>query len=246
MIEFYSLFSSSKANAYLIKTEKSTILIDAGQNKKKLKESLHKLNVKYLDAIIITHEHQDHSKGIEIYKEFNAKIYTKFETFEILNSKYNIENYEFINSEFSIDDIIIKPFNLMHDAINHIGLEISYEEISIIHITDTGYLSQEILSKIKNKTVYCIESNYDEEKLMESSRPLFLKKRIISDTGHLSNIQTNSYLKQLIGDKTTNIFFLHLSEEVNSIDEVLKINNDIKIKMQVAKSSEIVKIKMPI
>ncbi len=97
-----------------------------------------------------------------------------------------------------------------------------------MHITDTGYLSSSVLDKINNKHTYIMESNYEDELIMTNPNyPFYTKQRIMSDRGHLSNIDCNRYLKEITGSNTKNIFFAHLSVQNNQHDLVLKHNESL-------------------
>jgi len=195
------LASGSKGNSTLVITEESKILIDDGISLKKLEESIKPYQVKELDAVIITHEHSDHVKGLpQLQKKYHINIYDK-------------ENIDTI----ALKDISIIALSLSHD-VPCMGLIIKNQDKELVYITDTGYLSSRVLSKIKNKDMYIIESNHDEQMLLEGNYPLSLKKRILDDEGHLSNKSSAKYMKDLIGDKTKFIVLAHLSENNNTKD----------------------------
>ena len=96
----------------------------------------------------------------------------------------------------------------------------------LVYITDTGYINKKILDIIHNKNTYIIESNHDTELLRKGPYPFYLKQRILSDTGHLSNKDCCKYLKDLVGKDTKNIVLAHISENNNTKEIVLdEINN---------------------
>ncbi len=113
----------------------------------------------------------------------------------------------------------------------------------MVYITDTGYLKESTLTKIKNKDCYIIESNHNIKKLMECSYPFHIKQRILGDKGHLSNETTAKYLEKVITKTTKNIILAHLSEENNSEELALEamkniIQNNPTVKLQPAKQNE--------
>lgn len=226
-----NLASGSKGNSTLIETESINILIDAGLPFSNLNKRLNNSFPK-VDVLILTHTHGDHIKGIDSFiKKFNPRLITienkkeeKLETFE--NISYE-KNYNF-------DNIEIETFNLSHD-VPCIGIRIKENDKELIYITDTGYIKEKTLDKIKNKDMYIIESNYDEEMLTNGSYPFYLKQRIRSPKGHLSNHDTLRYLKYLIGPKTKLIALAHLSEENNSPKLVENNMKDIKKLKQIEK-----------
>lgn len=218
-----NLASGSKGNATLVETNSVTILIDAGLPLSNLKKRLNRTFPK-IDVLIVTHTHVDHTKGLKsVIKEFSPVIYTSEN-----NLKEQIDNYEKIvyNKKEQIGTIVLETFNLSHD-VPCIGLIIKEDEKELIYITDTGYIRDKILDKIKNKNMYILESNYDEEMLINGKYPFHLKQRIRSPKGHLSNEDCLKYLKKLIGDKTECISLAHLSEENNDPKVVEKGINDL-------------------
>ena len=190
------LSSGSKGNSTLIETNKTNILIDAGLPLKNLKERLKK-DLPTIDILIITHSHSDHTKGLKsILKHHNPKIYMQEQgADEIID--YGKINHE---SKIKIEEVEINLFPLSHD-VPCTGVHIKEKDTELVYITDTGYIKQSILNSYKNKDIYIIESNYEEEMLMNGSYPFYLKQRIRSDKGHLSNKDTCRYLKTLIGNK---------------------------------------------
>src|SRR5699024_1080680 len=102
-----------------------------------------------------------------------------------------------------------------HDAKGSVGFLITEDDNSIVYITDTGYINRKYFPLLENKNIYYIESNHDEKMLMDGPYPYYLKQRIISDEGHLSNDTTAKYLKKLVGDNTKYIILAHLSEHNN-------------------------------
>ena len=123
----------------------------------------------------------------------------------------------------------IELIHTSHDAPYSVGFIISQEDKSIVYVTDTGYINRKYLNKMVNKDIYVIESNHDEVMLMDGPYPRFLKERVISDTGHLSNKTTAKYLKKIIGDKTKYVLLAHLSEKNNTEEKAIEamINEEI-------------------
>lgn len=211
------LKSGSKGNSTLIETKTLNILIDAGITLKELQE--YKNDIK-IDIVFITHSHTDHTSGLKrLYKNFSPIIYTRNET--VLNSTDFKSLY--LEKEIFIDNLDIISFNLSHDS-DCIGFLIKdlNDNNELVYITDTGYINKKILDIIKNKNTYIIESNHDVEMLRNGSYPFYLKQRILSDTGHLSNKDCCRYLKDLIGSNTKNIILAHLSENNNTKDKALE------------------------
>lgn len=220
------LASGSKGNSTLVESEECKILIDIGITKKELEYKLGDIKLETIDAIIITHNHNDHIKGLNaILKRYPIKIYTT--------------NY--INHELKIKDITFKFFELSHD-VSCMGMIIKNINKEVVYITDTGYINSKIQDLTQNKNCYIIESNYDDKLLMEGKYPYKLKQRILKADGHLSNIDSAKYISKAMGDKTKHIILAHLSEENNNpnlaYEAMHKVLNE-NINLYVANQKEV-------
>ena len=121
-----------------------------------------------------------------------------------------------------INDLNIELIHTSHDAPSSVGFIFSYQGKSLVYVTDTGYINRKYLTKMVEKDAYIIESNHDEIMLMDGPYPRFLKERVISDQGHLSNTTTAKYLKKIVGKNTKNIILAHLSETNNTEELALE------------------------
>ena len=247
------LSSGSKGNTTYIETKEAKILIDAGNSSKYIINKLTELHVdpKTIDAILITHVHSDHIKGLSVLlKNTNPCIYMTEKMHPYLDF---VKNYYIIdNNSFSIKDISINVIKTSHDIEDSVGYIITNNDKSVVYITDTGYINQKYHNILKNKNIYIIESNHDIEMLNNGSYPFELRQRILSDKGHLSNYDSAKYLAKFIGNNTKKIVLAHLSEENNTeelayktlIDRLKKekiVFNDIIIAKQ-NKETELINI----
>ena len=211
------LSSGSKGNTTLIATQKTKILIDCGNTCKYICEKLDnlKINPQSIDAILITHTHSDHINGLQVFlHKYNTKVYLTEKMMEELSF---VENYSFINdNNFNINDINIDVIKTSHDASDSQGFILTNDNKSAVYVTDTGYINIKYHEMLKNKDLYVFESNHDIEMLNNGKYPFHLRKRILSDKGHLSNYDSAKYLGDFIGDKTKYILLAHLSEENNT------------------------------
>ena len=209
--------SGSKGNATLVIEGKSVLLIDMGISLSSLKEGLSLFNLKFfdIDALLLTHDHSDHTKGIKYLDPL--PIYCGEEV-------YDGENVNFVKPlhSFSIKDFTITPVRASHDAHNPLGFIIETKNEKLVYLTDTGKILKTTLSKIGNADYYVIESNHDVQMLYDTDRPMCLVNRILSDKGHLSNVQSANYMVKLIGPKTKQIILAHLSEEANTPEKALE------------------------
>ncbi len=221
-MDIHILASGSKGNATYIKTPKTKLLIDAGISHRQIKLRLEAQNLTLdgLDGLLLTHEHSDHTKGLkQTIKQTNVPLYTGLKTYRKVKDTIP-ETTTHIPIEpdqpFMFNDLIITPLKTSHDAVESFGFIIQEEDKRLVYITDTGYLEQADFYKIKNAETYIMESNYDVTMLFDSERPYYLKKRIDSVKGHLSNDDAAYYLTKLIGKNTKHIVLAHPSLECNT------------------------------
>ena len=221
-MRFVVIESGSKGNATLVIDKGRVLLIDMGVGLRVLKEALCKenFNTYNISALLLTHEHWDHTCGIKYLPPI--PIYCTKETF----SSENVNEIEPYN-EFVIDHFRIFPISTSHDVKNPVGFVINNNLETLVYLTDSGKITVKTLQKIKNADYYIIESNHDPEMLMATNRPMILKRRILSTKGHLSNEQSATYMTKLVGDKTKEIVLAHLSEEANSPDVALNTYNEV-------------------
>lgn len=212
-MEFYLLASGSYGNCTLIKANGKNILVDFGLGIIETKTKLFELGctLEDIDAVLITHEHSDHIKSIQYLK--SDKIYATFET---LSSKVNGFNQIKPLAIYDICGIHIMPIPISHDVKNGVGYIIDDGNERMIYMTDTGYVNRKYYELLKNADHYIFESNHNVDMLLRTSRPFFLKRRILSDEGHLSNEDCAEILAKLIGSNTKTIVLAHLSEDANT------------------------------
>lgn len=223
------LASGSKGNCTLIKTEKINILIDIGITYQQLASELEKINLtpKDLSAILITHTHSDHIKGLPVLvKKTNLKVYALEEMVEELSKKIPLDNIFLYENPLELEDLKINLIRISHD-VEGVGFIIEHKNHSLVYITDTGYINRKYLPMMKNKDIYIIESNHDEEMLMEGPYPYILKQRVIGDKGHLSNKTTAEYLLETVGEKTKKIVLAHISENNNTEELALNTTKEL-------------------
>ncbi len=227
--------TGSKGNSYLITTkENNYYLIDFGITLSKLKKYV---DIKELKAIFITHIHNDHILGLKNLK-YDIPIIAKGKTKEYLENNYSLNLLDDNINKF--EDISFDFFELSHDVENY-GIIIKDKINELVYITDTGYIPQKYYSLLKDKSIYLVESNYDDEMIMHSEYPYYLIQRIVSDIGHLSNYQTSKFLSNVIGKNTKKVLLIHLSEHNNTKETCLTaINKIVDFEVSIINEEEVV------
>lgn len=228
------LSSGSKGNTTYIETEETKILIDAGNSSKYIIDSLDELNVdiKDIDAVLITHVHSDHIKGLEVLsKKIKCPVYITKKMYPYLDY---LTNYIFIeDNKITIKDIEIDVIKTSHDTEDSVAYIVNNKNKSIVYITDTGYINSKYFDILSNRSIYIFESNHDIEMLNNGRYPFHLRQRILSDKGHLSNYDSAKYLSKFIGKDTKEIILAHLSEENNTEELALKTLKDRLLKEEI-------------
>lgn len=218
-IKICTLASGSKGNSVLVDNGKNKLLIDAGLSMLETKKRLKKIDVDIcdIDGILVTHEHIDHIKGIEKLSKL-MPIYAHDYTMEIIAERCNIERkyqMSFSTDEFSIGSFDIKTFRTSHDVVYSLGYCISDCESKITYATDLGYCSKDFIKKASNSDLVFIESNHDLDMLLNGNYPAYLKRRIVSNRGHLSNDSCARAIWEICKTGTRKFILGHLSEQNN-------------------------------
>lgn len=223
MLNFRSLYSGSSGNSLFVQSDNAKVLIDCGVSSKKIEEALNSMEVdaSSIDAILITHEHSDHVKGLATFSsKFDIPVFSTIETFdnmEKITSKIRTNNLNYfkIDEKFCIGDLEILPFSIPHDAANPCGFNIFNNDKKISIATDIGHMNSAILKKLEGSSFLLLESNYDTEVLKCCSYPFSLKSRISGPTGHLSNDIAGKTITYLLKNGLKTAMLGHLSKESN-------------------------------
>jgi phosphoribosyl 1,2-cyclic phosphodiesterase len=216
-MRFYILESGSKGNCTIVESNGNYIMIDDGISNKKLMTKLKQINIEKenIGALLVTHNHTDHIAGISSI-DFNI-------TYAGIQSGVDVPRENLLTpfEEYDINGFHITVVPTSHDAPGSIGFIIEDSKEKLVYITDTGYIYEKVVEMIVDADFYIMESNHNVRMQIESNRPQYLKKRIMGDEGHLSNIDSANYICDVIGSRTKQIILAHLSEDANSHDQAL-------------------------
>lgn len=251
MLKFCSLYSGSSGNSFFIQSDNAKILVDAGVSCKKIVDALASLNIaiENIDAILITHEHTDHTQSIgTISKKYDIPVYANKKTWKAMPKqidKIDKKNIYYFNSNklFKFKDLNILPFSIPHDAADPCGFSISKGDSKISIATDIGHMDNNVLENLKNSNFLLLESNYEPDVLRYSRYPFHLKQRISSSLGHLSNIDAGKTINYLADYGLENAMIAHLSNENNFPELAYKsvleqIDQNKKLHLEVASRVE--------
>jgi len=214
------LASGSKGNSVYLETGGTRILVDAGCSGREICKRLDSIGVdpSTLDAILLTHEHTDHLAGVgALSRKLRIPAIISSRTFETSRSKFaKTELVEFESgSRFTFRDLMIDPFPITHDACDPVGFVVESSEGRAGFATDLGIATRLVRDKLKGCRALVLESNHDEEMLMNGPYPWHLKQRIRSRHGHLSNNESVDLLQDVLHDGLEALFLAHLSEVNN-------------------------------
>lgn len=225
-IRFSVLASGSTGNATVIQHEEATLLIDAGLSAKKVIELLAKKDVAPTDlnGILITHEHSDHIKGVgALSRKHCIPVYANEKTWVELDRLIgdvppDCRKVLETGGTVSFGAFTAESFGISHDAAEPVGYCFYDGERKLGVATDLGYVSAKVRDKLADSDVLVIEANHDTEMLRTGRYPWNIKRRILSDLGHLSNDAAGELLCQLASAKLKRVYLAHLSLEHNLLD----------------------------
>ncbi|MFT8318076.1 MAG: MBL fold metallo-hydrolase [Sporolactobacillus sp.] len=225
------LASGSTGNSLYIENGEQRLLIDCGLSGKKMIELLGQINRKpeQIDAILVTHEHSDHVKGLGVFaRRFHTPVYANDKTWQAMSGSIGEipldQKFDFqANSVKDFGKLSIESFSVSHDAADPMFYIVHDQEKKLSLLTDLGYVSQHIKGMISDSDAYIMEANHDTEMLMMGRYPWSVKQRILGDTGHISNEESAIALTDVIGNKTRRVYLAHLSRD-NNMKELARLS----------------------
>ena len=226
MLKFISLGSGSSGNCYFIYTETDGLLIDVGVGIRTLKKHFkdYGLNMALVHRLLITHDHADHIKSVgSMSHDYHLPVYATQIVHEGIDRNYcvvrkvsaDLRHLVTPGETFRVGDFLVTPFSVPHDSSDNVGYYIEAQGTSICIITDAGCVTEEMAAYISRAQYLVIEANHDIEMLMQGPYPQHLKQRILSKTGHLSNVDSGKAIAENMSEDLRHVWLCHLSEENN-------------------------------
>ena len=221
---FCPLYSGSSGNALFVQYGRTRLLIDAGKPGKTLDEALGMIGVNpdTIDAILITHEHNDHIAGAGVMcRKHHIPVYANEATWRGMEAKFGripegCRRVFDSDGDFYLGDIGVAPFRIPHDAAEPVGYRLWGGGLSISTATDLGHFPRHVRDAVAGSSLVLLESNHDPEMLrMNAHYSSYLKQRILGNHGHLSNEACAEALLQLVDTGVRNVILGHLSGENN-------------------------------
>ena len=232
MIHFVSLASGSSGNCYYLSDGHTTILIDAGIGSRTIKKRLKELDLDFqnIQAVLVTHDHVDHIKAVgSLGEKSGIPIYSTRKVHSGISRSYCMTerlktSAHFIEKEepFMIGSLRITAFDVPHDSIDNAGYFIETTEGNFCLATDVGHLTESVIAYLCNADYLVLEANYDETMLRMGPYPTYLKERILSSTGHLSNREAAEFLVTHYSPRWRYVWLCHLSKDNNHPDLAYK------------------------
>ena len=224
-MKMLSVASGSSGNCIAICSNNTLVIVDTGISRKRIEEGLNQydLTLKDASAILVTHEHSDHICGLGVVsRKDKIPVYSSKGTIDaIINSdsigKVDKDLFQYINPDesFAIGDLEINPFRISHDASEPVAYRVTSGKKSVAIATDMGTFTDYTINNLKDVNALLIEANHDIRMLQTGPYPYYLKQRILSDKGHLSNERCGELLSSILHDNLKKVFLGHLSKENN-------------------------------
>lgn len=227
-LRFQSFASGSSGNCYFIGNAYNGILIDAGIGVRTIRKNLKAIGLDFENiwGIFVTHDHADHIRAVGALGEIHhVPVYSTQKIHEGINKSYCVteklngsRRYIEKNESVEIAGFKITSFQVSHDATDNVGYTIEYQGKRFTFATDLGFVCEDAARHLKAANYMVFEANYDETMLTNGHYPPDLKRRIRSNTGHLSNMQTGVFLSENFQEHLQFVFLCHLSKENNHPD----------------------------
>lgn len=220
--------SSSDGNCLLVSHNNTNILIDAGISSRRIASATAQagISMENIGGVFITHEHSDHIMGLKtLLKKHRLPLYAPRivanRLVEMLPDLCDGMNIIPVGEELSLGALTLRAFFTSHDTDESVGYRVEGDGAVFAVATDTGCVTEEIFDALRGAETVLIEANHDKQMLMDGPYPVFLKQRILSDTGHLSNAHCGELARALVDCGTRRVVLGHLSRTNNTPDLAL-------------------------
>lgn len=226
MLKFISFGSGSSGNCYYLSTATDGLLIDIGVGIRALKKHFrdYGVNLNMIHHILITHDHADHIKSVGSFSsDYHVPVYATERVHQGINHNYcvqrkvadDLKRYVTPGVSFQVGDFKVTPFPVPHDASENVGYQIEAEGVCFVIITDVGAITEDVKQRISQANYLVLEANHDVEMLRQGPYPEYLKNRILSPNGHLSNSDCGKAIAENMTEGLHHVWLCHLSEENN-------------------------------
>ena len=245
LLRFTSLGSGSQGNGTIVQSDSTTLLVDCGWSKRETVSRLKRRSIDpaQIDAILVTHRHGDHSRGVDVFSRgYAVPVYCSVGTQEGRNGKVLVEPESHLiargGSPFLIGDIEVSPIQVPHDCSEPLQYVFEHDGKRFGLLTDVGHISLEVHEGYQNCQTLFVESNHDVNMLWKGSYPIHLKHRISGPFGHLSNRQTLDFIEGVYHDELVQVIVGHISQENNDEDVLDREYENLRTRIQVSYATQ--------
>ena len=222
---FRSFASGSSGNCYYFGTHRQGVLIDAGVSTRHIQKYLHEMQLDFnnIMGVLITHDHADHIRSVgTLGEKVKLPIFTTGVIHDGIDRNYGVHlklrtsrRYFEKGEQWELGGMRINTFGIEHDSSDCLGYAIDYLGKRFVIMTDCGSVNEEMEAYIRTANYLVIEANHDEHMLLNGPYPTYLKQRILSPTGHQSNVTCGELIARNWHEGLSHIWLCHLSQENN-------------------------------
>ena len=219
-LQIASINSGSNGNCYYVGNGEDAVLIDVGISCREVERRMKErsLDIHKVKAIFISHEHSDHVRGLaRLSNKYKLPVFITEKT--ALRGPYLVKHLSqsfCAEQQIVVGSLVVTAFSKKHDADDPHSFIVSHNEVTVGVITDIGTACDQVVRYFQKCHAVFLESNYDEDMLMNGRYPFHLKKRISSEVGHMSNKQALELFINHRPPFMSHVFLSHLSKENNT------------------------------